>query len=102
MTSVHEPIFCHILLAVGPSLSRQDRYILQEVIKLAGAALKQIVNSPTAAAHFYALEKSFISEKSSKIVVFIDIEAHDVAVCLQFHRAQAGATRPAAAWTDCG
>jgi molecular chaperone DnaK (HSP70) len=73
--SEHEPVSCHIVMAVDPALSRQDRYILQEIVKMAGADLKQIVDAPTAAAHLYALEKSYLFQKAPKIVVIIDIGA---------------------------
>ena len=64
-----------VVLTVEPTLPRADRIALVEAVYLSNMTLTGIVEAPTAAAHVYALEKSYLFENSSKIVAFFDIGA---------------------------
>ena len=68
-----KPETAQVSLSVEPFLSFQERYALQEVMELVNATFTGIVDSPTAAAYVYSLEKQILYQDNSKIVVFIDM-----------------------------
>ncbi|OHT04038.1 dnaK protein [Tritrichomonas foetus] len=74
-SGIHEPISTQVVFAVDPDMPRKDRYMLHEIVKMSGANLKEIVDSPSAAAHLYAIEKSSLYKNSPKTVVFVDVGA---------------------------
>lgn len=71
----HEIVSIHVVFAVDPDISCKEKYIMNEIIKLSGAHLKMIIDSPSAAANLYALEKKQLYAKSPKTVVFVDVGA---------------------------
>jgi molecular chaperone DnaK (HSP70) len=79
LTTVDEgkwkPENAQIVFAVEPVLPFEERLAIGEAVKLANAALTQIIDSPTAAATTYALEKRMLYADGAKTVVFIDIGA---------------------------
>ena len=74
-----------VVLVVEPNLPRADRLALLEAMFLSNVTLAGIIEAPTAAAHVYALEKTYLFENSSKVVVFVDIGAfHTWAAVFRF------------------
>lgn len=70
-----KPEDASIVVSVEPRLPREERIGIAEAIALANATLTGIVDSSTAAAHVYALEKLSFFDSKGKTVVFIDIGA---------------------------
>lgn len=74
-----------VVLVVEPNMPREERLALLESMFLANVTLAGIIEAPTAAAHVYALEKTYLFENSSKVVVFVDIGAfHTWAAAFRF------------------
>ncbi|OHT02196.1 dnaK protein [Tritrichomonas foetus] len=69
------PETAQIVLTVEPLLPRADRYAISEAVKLSNATLAAIIDSPTAAAQVYALEKRSLYIEQAKHVLFIDYGA---------------------------
>jgi hypoxia up-regulated 1 len=69
------PETAQIVMTVEPYLSRQDRIAIAEAVQLANATVTAIIDSPTAAAHVYALEKRSLFSDSPKTVFFVDFGA---------------------------
>lgn len=73
--SQHLPNSVYAVFAIDPDYPCINRYMLHEIIKMSGAHLKSIIDSPSAVANLYALEKSQLYNKSPKTVVFFDVGA---------------------------
>lgn len=70
-----KPEDASIVISVEPKLPREERVAIAEAISLSNATLTAIVDSSTAAAHVYALERLSFFDSKGKTVVFIDIGA---------------------------
>lgn len=70
-----KPEDASIVISVEPKLPREERIAIAEAVSLTNATLTSIVDSSTAAAHVYALEKLSFFDSKGKTVVFIDIGA---------------------------
>jgi len=70
-----KPESSSVVFAIEPWMSRKERFGLSEAIKLTGATLFSIVDSPTAASMAYALEKQSFFKQKPKIVAFFDYGA---------------------------
>lgn len=68
-----KPSEANVVISVEPKLPREERLGIVEAMGLTNATLTAIVDSSTAAAHVYALEKLSFYDKNGKTVVFIDI-----------------------------
>jgi molecular chaperone DnaK (HSP70) len=81
-----KPETADIIFAVEPVLPFEERLAIAEAVQLANATLKEIIDSPTAAATTYALEKRMLYADGPKTVVFIDVgAAHSWASVCRFH-----------------
>jgi len=68
-----KPETAQLVISVEPFLSHRERYAIKEVIQLVNGTLYGVIDSPTAAALLYALEKSTNYQDNPKNVMFIDI-----------------------------
>ena len=81
----YKPDSAKIVFGVEPWMTRQERYALMEATWLANATVAGIVDSTTAAANLYALEKRGSYLKKPKTVMFVDIGAeHSWAAVYKF------------------
>lgn len=69
------PETAQLVLTVEPKLPRKDRIAISEAVRLSGATLNRIIDSSTAAAQVYALEKRTLYMEKPKTALFIDIGA---------------------------
>lgn len=72
----NKPEDSQFAVAVEPTLSMYEKVALIEAFNLSGATLNYIIDTPYAAAHLFALEKSRQYVKQPKTVAFVDIGAH--------------------------
>ncbi|OHT10699.1 dnaK protein [Tritrichomonas foetus] len=70
-----KPEGANIVMTVEPRLPREERIAIAEAVLLANMTLTAIVDSSTAAAHVYALEKQSLFDEKGKIVTFFDVGA---------------------------
>ena len=69
------PEVAQVVLTVEPFLPRVDRMAIIEAVRLSNATLTSIIDSPTAAAQVYSLEKRALYQDKPKIVMFVDMGA---------------------------
>ena len=69
------PEVAQVVLTVEPFLPRVDRMAIIEAVRLSNATLTSIIDSPTAAAQVYSLEKRTLYQDKPKIVMFVDMGA---------------------------
>ena len=62
-----------LMVAVEPWMSRKERVAIKEAIEIGESSLAGIIDSPTAAATTYALERQLSYLNSSKTVAFLDL-----------------------------
>lgn len=79
ITSIEEqkyiPSETALVFAVEPTLPLEDRVAIAETCKIANITLFAIIESPSAAARLYAMEKRLFFSYGQKIVMFFDIGA---------------------------
>jgi molecular chaperone DnaK (HSP70) len=76
-----------VVFVVEPALPFEERLAVTEAMQLANATLAAIIDSPTAAATTYALEKRSLYADAAKTVVFVDVGAtHSWASVCRFVR----------------
>ena len=71
----YKPDSAKIVFGVEPWMTREERFALMEATWLANASVVGIVDSPTASANLYALEKRGSYLKKPKTVLFVDVGA---------------------------
>ena len=82
-----EPETSKVVLTIEPSFPFEERVALLEAAKIANISLIGIIDSPTAVAIAYALEKQQLYKDKEKIVIFIDLGAnHTWASCFKFSK----------------
>lgn len=64
-----------LVFTVEPAFPYEERIAISEAVKLTNATLAAIIDSPTAAANVYGLEKRSLFTDKPKTVIFIDIGA---------------------------
>ena len=64
-----------VVFSVEPELPYEERVALGEAMKLTNATLAAVIDSPTAAATTYALEKRSLYAEGPKVVAFVDVGA---------------------------
>ncbi|KAH0795268.1 dnaK protein [Histomonas meleagridis] len=70
-----KPETATVVLSVEPNFPFEERIALTEAAKIARINLVSIIDSPTAAANVYALEKHTLYANSPKTVIFLDLGA---------------------------
>ena len=64
-----------VVFSIEPELPYEERVALGEAMKLTNATLAAVIDSPTAAATTYALEKRSLYAEGPKVVAFVDVGA---------------------------
>ncbi|OHT13615.1 dnaK protein [Tritrichomonas foetus] len=69
----YKPESTSLVISVEPSTSIEERIAIAESVKLANVTLKAIIDSSTAVANVYAIEKKALYANSPKNVLFFDM-----------------------------
>ena len=77
-----KPDSAKIVYVVEPLLPREQRFALLEATWLANASVTGIIDSPTAAANLYALERKAVYAKQPKLIMFVDVGARNTWISL--------------------
>ncbi|OHS94569.1 dnaK protein [Tritrichomonas foetus] len=80
-----KPETATIVFTVEPVFPYEERIAIMEAVKLTNATLAAIIDSPTAAANVYGLEKRSLFADKPKTVIFLDIgSTHTWAALFKF------------------